>query len=302
MFINLLTSSCKQLVISAYSGTKLALYALNEYQKSLIDTVFRFSQYTEVPYEALIGTNVDNAIVWHNQQPYYVYGTVLDLSTIPKWEFGSIFGIVSCYSGYEDRITFRVIELSSLMRLYQAKDIIDAFALWRLEQEDYDFCRLYGILIVISTKQTIQDNIYIELMNKQSRELSLHPAKVCYSGRRLLEGIYNSIIQAVDVKQGYQTIDDFAAMNTARSELNNYISCLNIPYAINIYLSKIVDYALKGKLDYSTTYCQGFGDLTIYNNLGTVYVQMPNTVCTQDCNYQKCFTVNWLISKTYTLK
>lgn len=301
MLLNLLTTSCKQLVISAYSDTRLTLYDLNEYQKTSIDAFFRFSQYTEVPYEALIGTDVDNAIVWHNQQRYYVHGTVLDLSAIPKWEFGSIFGIVSCYSGYEDRITFRVIDLAALMRFYQAKDIIDAFALWRLEQENYDFCRLYGILIVISTKQTIRDNIYIELMNEQSRELSLHSAKVCYSGRRLLEEIHNSIIQ-VNIRQGYQTIDDFAAMNTARSELNNYISCLNIPYTINVYLSNIVDYKLKGKLDYSTTYCQGFGDLTIYYSHGTVYVQMPNTVCTQDCNLQKQFTINWLISKTYTLE
>lgn len=139
-------------------------------------------------------------------------------------------------------------------------------------------------------------------MNKTSRELSLHLAKVCYSGHRLLEEIYNSIIQNVNIENGYQTIDDFAAMNTARSELKNYISYLNIPYTINVYLSNIVDYKLKGKLDYSTAYCQGFGDLIIYYSHGTVYVQMPNTVCMQDHNLQKQFTINWLISKTYTLK
>lgn len=304
MLLNLLTSSCKRLVISAHSGTKLALYDLNVYQKSSIDSFFRFSQYTEVPYEALIGIGVDNAIVWHNQQRYYVHGTVLDLSAIPKWEFGSIFGIVSYYSGYEDRITFRVIDLSALMRFFQAKDIIDAFALWRLEQADYVFCQLYGILIVISTKQTIQDNIYIELMNKQSRELSLHLAKVYYSSHQLLEEIYNSIIYAIDIKYGYQSIDSFVAMSASRSELNNFVSYLSVPYKINVYLSKFVDYKLKGKLDYSTTCCQGFGDLKIQSNCSTCYIQQPNTklILDFDSDLQKQFTINWLISKTYTLE
>ena len=168
--------------------------------------------------------------------------------------------------------------------------------MWRLEQENYDFCRLYGILIVTSATRLIQTNIYIELMNKTSRELSLHPAKVYYSSKQLLEHIYNRVIRSVDIRRSSVDLHAFVAFNTTRSELNNFATYINYPYVVNVNLDNVDS----GKLDYSTVGCQGFGDLTIQNSRGRVLLLHPNASLVGDWQ-NRAITLNWLITKKYML-
>lgn len=297
MLYNLLTSSCTRNVISAYSEDTLAIYDLEEYPNNMFDCLLSCNKQETIPFEALSSTKVyDDAFVWHNNRRYRVHGTLIKLSSIPKWEFGSVFGIVSYWSNAENAVSFRVVDLSVLMRLYQTKDIIDAFSMWRLMQENYDFCRLYGILIVTSTTQLIQTNIYIELMNRTSRELSLHPAKVYYSSKQLLEHIYDRVIRSVDIRRSSEDIHAFVAFNTTRSELNNFATYINYPYVVNVNLDNVDS----GKLDYSTVGCQGFGDLNIQNSRGSILLLHPNASLVGDCQ-NRAITLNWLISKTYSL-
>lgn len=294
MIYNLLTTSAKNIVLSAYSANELTLYYLEEYQYTIFDSFLDKNDFPTVPFEALAGTCLKQGFTKVNNQKYIVYSTTLDLTAIPKWEFGSVYGIVSCKDN--DIIVFRVIDLSALMKQYQTKNIIDAYLMWRNQQADQVNSILYGILIVTSATRLIQTNIYIELMNKTSRELSLHLAKVYYSSKQLLEHIYNRVIRSVDTRHSSEDIHAFVAFNTTRSELNNFVTYINYPYVVNVNLDNVDS----GKLDYSTVGCQGFGDLTIQNSCGRILLLHPNASLVGDFQ-NRAITLNWLISKTYSL-
>lgn len=300
MIYNLLTTSSKQLVLSAYSSNELSLYCLEKHEYSIFDSFLDKSKYPVVPFEALVGTKIQTCFTYKENQRYAVYSTIFDLSAFPKWEFGTVYGIVS-YKSQDSLMSFRVIDLSLLMHLHQVKNIIDVFSIWRTEQLDYYNCNLYGILIIISTKRTIVDNIYIEVMNLEARELSLHSADRYYSANSLLNNIYQQVIKSVDIDQGSQSIDAKEVMTRDNYNPWKYIiNIVNYPYTLKIRLSNLVDSELTGKLDYSTIGCQGFGDLIIQNSHGRILLLHPNASLVGD--YQnRVITLNYLISKTYSL-
>lgn len=308
MHYNLLVKDTDHLIMTAWSGNKLCIYILKEHQYTIFDSIlFNRKQYQHVPFEALLDIYARSGYTHKDNQSYAFQSIVLNLKALRKWNFGTIYGIVCCTNNkfFDASTDIQIVDLSAYMRLYQTKNIYDAYCMWREEQLSTSSYLLCGILIVTSTKRTINDNIYIELINKKSRELSLRPGKVYTDHIKLLQDIFESVVACISMENSTQ-ISGLEEVMT-KNDQNPWCS---LPYQVNspsifaIHLADSVDKQLTGNVDYETENCQGFGCLKISEGFGTIAVQLPNYRFTMFSMLTQVhtITVKWLISKEYMLE
>lgn len=232
-----------------------------------------------IPLESLIGSTIESGCVRYDNKLWEISGQIWYLDRLPDWHFGTVYAIIQQTYDVPTSIGFpmkkarySLVNMTPIMVAHDCLSVVDAYVVYRDQQSNPASCRLCGLLVVISEKRTIQDNILVTLTTEFERSLSLRPA-VRYEnfnlGQALID-IENLCIPSIRVDYPNRSSFIEPIEYVSRDAWKGAFIPVNLPYCVEFYINFSLVTA-EGYIPYYTIGCMGFGRLTV------------NDKCSRDC-------------------
>lgn len=281
-----------QTVLAGDKDSLLSFYIL---KKAVCGQFRRADLYDCTPIEATLTANVQNDYTTVYGELTHLLAHTIDLSTLPNWHFGTVYGFV-LYRG-----AVRDIDLSALMEHFHSDTVFDAFrefqnTLFLPEGETAPV--LLGVLAVVSETRSVKANRLIVLTDDLGRSLS-----PCYCPKHtdeltVLEAVFDSVVSELHTDPGYATANPIQYID--RNGEHGQLIFTNYPFTIKAILNGI--FTASGHIPYETVGCVGFGRFEVYDPepFAFLQVQLPNRFRSYGeyiYETKACVILRWLFIK-----
>lgn len=277
------------------AGDKDSLLSFYILKKALCGQFRRADLYDCTPIESCLTADLHNDFVGVYGDLYHLLAHTVDLSTLPNWHFGTVYGFVL------HRETVRAIDLSAMMEHFHSDTIFDAFREFQntlfLQESDPDPI-LLGVLAVVSKTKTAKANRLIVLTDDLGRTLSPYYCPKYTDELIALKAVFNSVVSELSVDSGYSTANAIEYID--RNGEHSQLVFVNYPFTIKAVLNGL--HTPSGFIPYETVGCVGFGRFKVYNPqpLAFLQVQLPNRYVSYGSYIyegEAFVTLRWLLTK-----